>query len=87
MLSLLTRPLLQVEAIGIDEESLGKLGEIGESASLRHAVQLLTPSQILAKTNGRDEIAVADVTDASQLFRDAKFTARILAEQADKYVH
>ena len=69
------------------EDSLAKLGEIGESATLRHAVQLLTPAQILAKTNGRDEIAVADVTDASMLFRDAKYTARILAEQADKYVH
>ena len=82
-----TRRLLgQVEAIGIDEESLAKLGEIGESASLRHAVQLLTPAQILAKTNGREAIAVADVSDASLLFRDAKFTARLLAEQADKYI-
>ena len=70
----------------MDEEALAKLGEIGELASLRHAVQLLTPCQILARTNGRDQIALSDVEDASTLFRDAKHTARILAEQADKYI-
>lgn len=39
--------LLQVEQIGIEEESLALLGSIGEAASLRHAVQLLTPAQVL----------------------------------------
>jgi len=39
----------QVEALQVDEDSLGYLGEIGEGTSLRHAVQLLTPSAILAK--------------------------------------
>lgn len=33
-------PALQVEGIGIDEESLAYLGEIGERTSLRHAVQV-----------------------------------------------
>lgn len=32
--------VLQVEGIGIDEESLAYLGEIGERTSLRHAVQV-----------------------------------------------
>jgi DNA helicase TIP49 (TBP-interacting protein) len=41
-----------VEGIGIDEESLAYLGEIGERTSLRHAVQLLTPAVMLARTNG-----------------------------------
>jgi hypothetical protein len=30
----------QVEGIGIDEESLAYLGEIGERTSLRHSVQV-----------------------------------------------
>lgn len=47
----------QVESIGIDEESLAALGDVGERTSLRHAVQLLTPSMMLARTNGRDLIA------------------------------
>ncbi len=43
---------LQVENIGIDEESLAFLGEVGDRTSLRHGVQLLTPSMMLARTNG-----------------------------------
>ncbi len=32
--------LLQVEGLGLDEESLSYLGEVGEETSLRHAVQV-----------------------------------------------
>ncbi|KAL0355915.1 UNVERIFIED_CONTAM: RuvB-like protein 1 [Sesamum radiatum] len=46
----------QVEELQIDEESLAYLGEIGQQASLRHAVQLLSPASIVAKMNGRDSI-------------------------------
>lgn len=77
----------QVEAIGLDEESLARLGEIGEAASLRHAVQLLTPAHVLAKVAGRTDIALTDVEDTAGLFLDAKQSARLLAEHADKYVH
>ena len=38
-----------VEGISIDEESLAFLGEIGETTSLRHAVQLLTPANMSQK--------------------------------------
>ncbi len=40
-----------VEGLSIDEESLAYLGSIGEQTSLRHAVQLLTPSAIMAKVH------------------------------------
>lgn len=76
----------QVEQIGIDEDSLAHLGLIGETASLRHATQLLTPAQVLAKTSGRDGITTADVNSVHELFHDAKYSARLLAEQADKYI-
>mmetsp|Transcript_37175 Transcript_37175/g.82685 ORF Transcript_37175/g.82685 Transcript_37175/m.82685 type:complete len:459 (+) Transcript_37175:220-1596(+) len=76
----------QVEGIGIDEESLAFLGEIGERTSLRHSVQLLTPAMMLAKTNGRDEIGKGDLEEIDSLFHDAKYSARLLAEQADKYI-
>ena len=75
-----------MEQIGIDEESLTFLGSIGESSSLRHAVQLLTPAQMLARTSGRDDITKADLDEVHELFHDAKYTARLLAEQADKFV-
>jgi RuvB-like protein 1 (pontin 52) len=77
---------VQVEGIGIDEESLAYLGEIGERTSLRHAVQLLTPAYMLAKTNGREDITTGDLEEIDELFHDAKASARLLAEQADKYV-
>ena len=42
----------QVENLLVDEDSLALMGQLGESTSLRHAVQLLTPSSILAKASG-----------------------------------
>ncbi|EIE20450.1 DNA helicase [Coccomyxa subellipsoidea C-169] len=76
----------QVESIEMEEEALAALGEIGESASLRHAVQLLSPAHVLAKSSGRDAITSGDVAEVHSLFHDAKFTAQLLAEQADKYI-
>jgi len=75
-----------VEGIAINEESLAFLGAIGERTSLRHAVQLLTPAMVLAQTNGRDAVTRSDVEDIDTLFHDAKASARLLAEQADKYI-
>ena len=76
----------EVEGIDITEESLAQLGEVGEQSSLRHAVQLLTPSLVLAQTSGREKIEKADIADANALFRDAKASAKILQEEADKYI-
>ncbi len=75
-----------MEGIGIDEESLAQLGKIGERTSLRHAVQLLTPAATLARTNGRDDIGRGDLEEIDGLFHDAKASAKLLAEQADKYI-
>lgn len=71
----------------MDQDSLAKLGEIGESASLRHAVQLLTPASVLARTAGHQDITLTDVQEAAILFHDAKYSAHLLKQQADKYVH
>ncbi|KAL0041150.1 hypothetical protein WJX77_006817 [Trebouxia sp. C0004] len=77
----------KVEGLVMDStEALAYLGQIGERTSLRHAVQLLTPAAMMAKTSGRDEISTGDVEQVAELFHDAKFTAKLLAEQADKYV-
>lgn len=65
---------------------MAHLGLIGESASLRHASQLLTPAQVLAQTSGREGITLADVNAVHELFHDAKSSAQLLAEQADKYI-
>ncbi len=52
----------------------------------RYAVQLLTPSRILAATQGRDRITAADVSEIDTLFLDAKASSRMLAEHEDKYL-
>ncbi len=77
----------QVESLQVDEDSLAFLAEIGERTSLRHAVQLLTPGQIMAKTNGREEITKGDLQEIADLFLDAKASAKLLTEQAEFYLH
>lgn len=76
----------QVEEIDIDEDSLAYLGEIGQQASLRHAIQLLSPASIVAKTNGRDKICKADLEEVTSLYLDAKSSARLLQEQQERYI-
>ncbi|KAL0318262.1 UNVERIFIED_CONTAM: RuvB-like protein 1 [Sesamum calycinum] len=76
----------QVEELQIDEESLAYLGEIGQQASLRHAVQLLSPASIVAKMNGRDSICKADLEEVNSLYLDAKSSAKLLQEQQDRYI-
>merc|ERR1712010_113713 len=51
----------EIESLEIDDEALAALGEIGIRTSLRYAVQMLTPSRIVAETNGRDTINLSDV--------------------------
>eukprot|EP00892_Ulva_mutabilis_P005955 jgi/Ulvmu1/3731/UM173_0004.1 len=75
-----------VEGITIGADSLARMGAMAEKTSLRHAVQLLTPAAVMAKTNGRDGIDVTDLQDVDGLFHDAKYSAKLLAEQADKYI-
>ncbi|KAK1319707.1 hypothetical protein QJS10_CPB04g02003 [Acorus calamus] len=76
----------QVEELAIDEESLAYLGEIGQQASLRHAIQLLSPAYIVTRTNGRDKICKADLEEISSLYLDAKSSARLLQEQEKGYI-
>lgn len=76
----------QTENLTIEEEALVLLGEIGANTSLRYVVQLLTPASILAKTSGREAITRDDIQEIDGLFFDAKSSARLLAEQADKYI-
>lgn len=76
----------QTEGIQISDESLVILGEVGVKTTLRYAIQLLTPASILARINGRDTIAPEDIQEINELFYDAKSSAKMLAEQDDKYM-
>jgi RuvB-like protein 1 (pontin 52) len=76
----------QTESIPMTDEALAALGAIGGRTSLRYAVQLLSPSKVLATTQGRDAIEAADVEEIDRLFSDAKASAKLLTEQSDKYL-
>jgi len=52
----------------------------------RYAVQLLTPASLLAKINGKEAIDKEEIEEINELFFDAKSSAKILAEQKDKYM-
>jgi len=60
--------------------------KIGEKTTLRYAVQLLTPSSITAKINGRSIIKKEDVEEVCGLFMDAKASAKMLSENDSKYM-
>jgi RuvB-like protein 1 (pontin 52) len=68
-----------VENIEVNEEALNLMGEIGTKASLRYAVQMLTPARIIAETSGRTKIGKDDIIEVDKLFFDGKASARLLA--------
>merc|ERR1711977_82290 len=76
----------QTEGLEIEDQALALLGEIGSNTSLRYVVQLLTPASIMAKTAGRETITRDDIEEIDSLFYDAKSSAKVLSENADKYI-
>ena len=70
------------EGLAITEPALEKIAEHGVRISLRYALQLLTPSSILARVAGRKEIDVMDVGECEDLFIDARRSAAVVNENA-----
>jgi len=75
------------ERVKLSPEALEKLTDIGEQSTLRYAVQLLTPSQIIARENGREEITPEDVEKAVELFSDVKRSVQEVEKWKDKYLY
>lgn len=74
------------EGLDIDTDALACLSDVGTRATLRYAVQLLTPASLTAKSNGRNNIIRADIEEVSTLFLDAKSSAKILTQNKDKFM-
>ena len=74
------------ESIELEEDALAELGKVGARTSLRYVVQLLTPSRIMADSQGRTKVSKSDVMEINSLFFDAKSSAKLLQEQASKYI-
>ncbi|MCI2415633.1 MAG: hypothetical protein MPF33_10410 [Candidatus Aramenus sp.] len=66
--------------IELDNETLEELTKIGTEESLRYAVQLLEPSSIIAKRNGRNVVKMEDVREAFNLFVDVKRSVKYVKE-------
>eukprot|EP00123_Amoebidium_parasiticum_P014783 comp22642_c11_seq1/m.34887 comp22642_c11_seq1/g.34887 ORF comp22642_c11_seq1/g.34887 comp22642_c11_seq1/m.34887 type:complete len:152 (-) comp22642_c11_seq1:57-512(-) len=77
----------QTEDIPLEEDALTLLGEIGSQATLRYAVQLLTPANIMRKTYGGDHVTRKHLQEINALFFDAKSSAKLLAREDNKYMH
>jgi len=75
------------EKVKLNEEALEKLTEIGEQRTLRYAVQLLTPSHIIAREAGRNEITPEDVERAVQLFSDVSRSVEELERWKERYLY
>ncbi|KAL1495059.1 hypothetical protein ABEB36_010538 [Hypothenemus hampei] len=76
----------KTEGLEIDTDALTALGEVGVKATLRYAVQLLTPAHLAAKLNERNNISLADVEEVAVLFLDAKQSAKIVSENKEKFM-
>jgi len=76
----------EVERIQIQPQAMQKLAELGENTSLRHAVQLLTPAQVICFTDGREEVEVEDIDEVANLFLDASQSVIRLQEESEKFL-
>jgi RuvB-like protein 1 (pontin 52) len=74
------------ENLTIEDSALQILGQIGTKATLRYAVQLLTPASINARICNRTQIEKTDIKDMTELFMDAKSSAEMLRENPEKYM-
>jgi RuvB-like protein 1 (pontin 52) len=46
----------------------------------------LTPSKILGESQGQSKVTKSDILEINRLFFDAKSSAKLLREQASKYI-
>ncbi|KAL1924739.1 uncharacterized protein VTP21DRAFT_4393 [Calcarisporiella thermophila] len=76
----------RTEGLRVADEAAQYMAEIGAKSSLRYAVQLLSPANVLSRTSGREEIVLEDVQEAGNLFFDAKMSAKVLAEHESRYI-
>merc|ERR1711871_429830 len=76
----------KAEGVEVEDEGLAYGAQVGQDASLRFAVQLLTPAKVIASTAGRNTIAKSDMEEINRLFLDAKTSAMRLQKEEDKFL-
>jgi RuvB-like protein 1 len=78
---LIIRLRAKTEGLNVSEAALEALANEGEKSSMRYALQLMAPASIVAKMQGRDQIDVKDITECSDLFLDARRSAKIARDR------
>merc|ERR1711865_718802 len=73
----------KTEGIECEDDALAHCAQVGQDASLRFAVQLLTPARVLAQTVGRTNINKGDFEEINRLFLDGKSSALRLQKEGD----
>ena len=77
----------RTEGISITDGALDRVAEHGSKVSLRYALQLLTPANILARVNGRPGgIEEADIAECQDLFLDTQRSAAIVSSGQGSFV-
>jgi len=76
----------KAEGIDAEDEALAYAAQVGQDASLRFAVQLLTPARVLAQTSGRSSINKGDFEEINRLFLDGKSSAMRLQKEGDLFL-
>ena len=81
---LIVRTRARTEGLTITDAALDKVAGHGVKVSLRYALQLLTPANILARVRGSGgEIDTDDVAECEGLFLDAGRSAGIVGAGGD----
>ena len=76
----------KTEGIQLTESGLERLSAIGETSSLRYALQLLAPASIAAQFASSIEVRSEDVDAAAALFIDTKRSTQIIFDSTG-YLH
>jgi TBP-interacting protein len=71
------------EEIPLSEDALEELTRIGASRSLRYAIQLLTPSYVIASRRGSTKVEAVDVKRAEELFADVRRSLEVVSKYSD----
>ena len=85
-ISTIIRLRSKTEGLAISDSAVERVAGHGTSVSLRYALQLLTPSSILAKVNGRSEITPEDVAECEDLFIDARRSAKVVEQAGSAFI-
>ncbi|KAF2096375.1 TIP49-domain-containing protein [Rhizodiscina lignyota] len=84
----IVRSRARVEGIAIQEPALERVADLGNSVSLRYAIQLLAPASVIAKVGGKQagEVGVKEIEECEALFLDAGRSARAVAAEGAGFI-